>query len=113
VDGKGAQVDLRSYYRKIRETEGGISAPFVVVISLATPEGGKPGTATEVSRHIAAKLVVEGRARVATDEESKQFHEEQLEGRRAAEAAAAAQRMQVTIVPSEFRGKPAKSAKEQ
>jgi hypothetical protein len=105
-------VDLRSYYRKIREIEGGIKTPFVVVISLETPEGGKAGTQTEVSRHVAARLMAEGRALVATDAEAKQFHERQAEARCDAEAVAAAQRMQVTIVPSDFRSKPAKSARE-
>ena len=45
------------------------SGPYVVVISLETPEGGKPGRATEVSRASAAQLIVEGKARLAGADE--------------------------------------------
>ncbi len=106
-------MDLRAYYKKIRDVESGIQEPFVVVVGTDTPDGGKAGTRSEAAKHIAAKLVVEGRARLATDEESKAFREEHAEARREAEATAAAQRMQVTIVPNtDYRAKPTKSSKE-
>src|SRR3954453_9669186 len=49
-------MDIRVYFQKFREIERNIQAPYVVVISLETPEGGKPGRATEVARESAAKL---------------------------------------------------------
>ena len=42
-------MDIRVYFQKIREIERNIQDPYVVVVSLETPEGGKPGRATEVS----------------------------------------------------------------
>ncbi len=93
-------MDLRAYYRKIREVESSIEGPFVVLISQETPEGGKPGVRTQVPRHIASKLIVEGRARIATPEEATDFHEENIEAKRVADQLAAANRMQVMVIPA-------------
>ncbi|MGI8990144.1 MAG: hypothetical protein ACR2I2_11250 [Bryobacteraceae bacterium] len=71
-------MDLRAYYKKIREVESNIEGPFVVLISQETPEGGKFGVRTQVPRHIASKLIVEGRARIATSEEAADFHEDNV-----------------------------------
>lgn len=106
-------MDLRAYYRNIREVESTIPTPFIVVVALDTPEGGKAGTCSETTRFVAAKLVAEGRAKLASEEQTKRFYEQHAEARREAEANAAAQRMQVTIVgTSELRQKPGKAAKE-
>jgi hypothetical protein len=71
------------------------------VASLATSEGGKEGVFTEVPRRIAAKLIAEGRARVATEEESAQFHEGHREAKRQYEMEEAARRVQVMVIPSQ------------
>ena len=106
-------MDLRAYYKKIREIESTIEPPFIIVIGLETPEGGKPGTSTEAARFVAAKLVAEGRARIASADEAKLFYDSQAEARQEAEATAAAQRMQVTIVGhSEPRPRQGKSSKD-
>lgn len=55
-------MDLREYYRKIREKEQEIAEPFVTVVSLKTRDGGRPGRKTIVPRYVAAKLIVEGKA---------------------------------------------------
>ncbi len=109
-------MDLRAYYKKIREVESGIAETFVILISHETPEGGKVGVRTEVPRHVASKLIVEGRARMATKEETADFHEENVEAKRVADQLAAANRMQVMVIPAnELRSmKPgSKSTKEQ
>lgn len=67
-------MDLKNYYQKIKETEAKIADPFTVIISADTPDGGKAGRPAEVSRHLAAKMVVEGVARLATPEEVQAFH---------------------------------------
>ncbi len=54
-------MDLRDYYRKIREKEQEIAEPFVTVVSLKTLDGGRPGRKTFVSRKVAAKLIVDGK----------------------------------------------------
>ena len=68
-------MDLRAYYRKVREAEATLTGEHFVMVSLATSEGGKAGVRTEVPRAIAAKLIAEGAARVATEEEAPEFHE--------------------------------------
>jgi hypothetical protein len=69
-------MDLRVFYQKIRSIEKEIVPMFVVVVSLDTPEGGKAGALTEVRRDVAAKLIVEGRARLANTEESDEFRKQ-------------------------------------
>jgi len=53
-------MDLKTYYQKIRDTETSISTQYVVVISKATDDGGKSGVPVEVTKEVAAKMVVEG-----------------------------------------------------
>lgn len=97
-------MDLQIYYKKIRETEESLSSPSVVVVSHETPDGGREGVRTEVSRRIAAKLIVEGSARLATAEEARNFQEQKSENKRRADQIAAASRMQFTVVsPAELR----------
>ena len=92
-------MDLKVYYKKLRETESQIATPFLVVNSLDTSEGGKSGRQSEVERPVAARLITEGRARVATPEETAAFYREQKDARREAEAIASAKHMQVVVVP--------------
>src|SRR5262245_25989488 len=66
-------MNLRSYYQKIRELAESLEPGDVWVESLATPDGGKPGVFTQVSRQLAAKLIVDGRARLATTEAAQEF----------------------------------------
>lgn len=97
-------MDLQIYYKKIHEVEENLKDPSVVVISLATPDGGREGVRTEVSRRIAAKMIVEGAARMATADEARQFQEEKAEAKRQADQVAAASRMQFTVIsPNELR----------
>lgn len=91
-------MDLRAYYQKIRETEGRITEAFPVVVSTETQDGGKTGVCTEVTRTLAAKLLVEGGVREATPEEVKAFRKAQAEARRQAEAAEAAKTVQFNVV---------------
>jgi hypothetical protein len=94
-------MDLRSYYIKVRDTESLLTGESLVVASLATSEGGKEGVMTEVPRRIAAKLIAEGRARVATEEETEGFHESHREAKRQYEMEEAARRVQVMVIPSQ------------
>jgi len=95
---EGETVDLRHYFRKIREIEATISEPHVFVCSLETSDGGKAGVLTEVGRELAAKMIAEGRAALATKTESEQFLDKQAAARAAAQKAEMARRLQVTIV---------------
>jgi hypothetical protein len=71
---------------------------FPLMKSLASPDGGKPGTFSEVSREAAAKMLVEGRAVLATEDEKKAYLEQQAARKKAAERAELARRVQVAII---------------
>jgi len=70
-------VDLRAYFQKMRKIEAEIPEESPVIVSLETPEGGKADRLTEVRRLLAARMVVEGRARLATEKEASDFRREQ------------------------------------
>ncbi len=67
-------MDVRIYFQKVRQIEAAITTPHTVVMSLETPDGGKAGVTTEVTRIMAARLVAENKARLATDEEINAFY---------------------------------------
>ena len=93
-------MDLRVYYSKVRGTEAAMPSPYVVVASLATPDGGKAGIFTEVPTPIGARMVVEGSARQATEAEASAFRQRNADAKRAAEEAAAVSKLQVVVVPA-------------
>jgi hypothetical protein len=93
-------MDMRVFYRKVREMEEQLHEDPVVVISLETPDGGKPGVPAEVSRRNAARLIVEGRVQLASVEQSAGFREAQREAKMAADEMEAARKMQFTVVAS-------------
>lgn len=63
-------MNLRDFYADVRNTLAAIEAPFVVLVSKVTDDGGKAGVMTLVKRDTAARLIVEDRARLATDDEA-------------------------------------------
>ena len=93
-------MDLRSYYKRVREADATLTGEHVVMVSLETSEGGKAGVRTETPRAIAAKLIAEERARMATEEEAREFHEANRCAREAHEEAEAAKRIQVMVIPA-------------
>jgi len=92
-------MDLRLYYQKIRDTQAKIADPFPVVESCETPDGGTSGRLTEVTPALAAKLIVEGAARLATEADAAAFHEERAKAKQAADEALAAAKVQMTFLP--------------
>jgi hypothetical protein len=91
-------MDIRMYFQKVREIERNIQDPYVVVVSLETPEGGKPGRMTEVSRDSAAHLIADGKVRLATTDESAAFHDEAKNALIVIEEAKMAGKIQLTVV---------------
>jgi hypothetical protein len=69
-------MDLRAYYEKIRRIEALIEAVFAVVTSRATPDGGRAGVMTEMPRAMAARLIADGKADLASPEETARFRAE-------------------------------------
>jgi hypothetical protein len=96
----GEPMDLRSYYRKVREADATLSGEDIVMVSLETTEGGKAGVRTEVPRAIAARLIAELRARPATGDEACEFHDAHRAAREAYAQDEAAKRVQVMVIPA-------------
>jgi hypothetical protein len=82
----------------LEEIEATMTQPYQTVVSLETSDGGKPGLIAEVSRANAAKLVTEGRAVLATEEQKVEFAASQKSAREAVEQAEMARRVQVAIL---------------
>jgi len=93
-------MDLKGYFQKIREAEKAIEKAFPVVISLGTADGGAAGVLTEVTKAIAAKMIVEGAARLANSEEVKEFQAAKAEAKKAAEDLAAAAKLTLSMFSS-------------
>ncbi len=91
-------MNLRAYYKKIREVEHSIPEEFTIVTSLETPDGGRAGVCTEVTRAQAAKLIVEGRARLSTQPEAERNRRDILEQRKLTEDRQAATKLQIALV---------------
>jgi hypothetical protein len=71
------------------------------VKSLETQDGGKQGALTEVAKRVAAKMVVEGQARLATKEEAVAFIEQQVEAKYVADQILAASKVQLAVVSAD------------
>ncbi|HTT18509.1 MAG TPA: hypothetical protein VMG82_06170 [Candidatus Sulfotelmatobacter sp.] len=93
-------MNLKSYYQTLRELQQSLTEPYVVLVSCATPDGGKEGLLTEVPKEIAAKMIVDGRARLASEDAVREFQEKKAEAKKTADTEAAANRMQMTLVPT-------------
>ena len=94
-------MDLRMYYQKIREATTGIADPYPVMVSFETQDGGKAGVLTEVPKALAAKMLVDARARLATPEEAEAFHAKQAEDKRLADKLAEVGKFHISVVSPE------------
>jgi hypothetical protein len=94
-------MDLKVYYQKIRDIEKSIQDAFAVIVSLETPDGGKPGTLTEVSAGLAARMIVEGVARLAETKEAQLFRQRQAEAKRVADQGSSAGKVHLSVVPTD------------
>jgi Ni,Fe-hydrogenase III large subunit len=95
---KEREMDLRVYYQKIRDIEAKIAEEFPVVVSKETADGGKTGTKTEVSRNIAARLIVEGLADLAKPEDVAAFRTALVEAKRIADQVSESAKMHLTVL---------------
>ncbi len=90
-------MDLRVYYQKIRKIEADIPEEHAVIVSRDTPDGGRRGVKSQVPRYLAARMIAEDKAQLASAEEAAEFHAENAEARERAEQAAA------SLVPAPVR----------
>ena len=105
-------MDLKVYYQKLRTAEASIADEYPVVVSKETSDGGKEGRYSEVTRAIAAKMITEGAARLATPDEAKSHRDAQAAAKKAADEAAEAAKVQFTVVSTSDMAKLAGSKKE-
>ncbi len=91
-------MDIKGFYQKVRQVAETIAETYAVVISMPTPDGGREGIASEVARALAALLVVEGKARLASAEETKAFRDRSAEAKATADQQAAAGKVQITVL---------------
>jgi hypothetical protein len=103
---------MRTYYQKIRDIEQTFLEPFVVVESNETADGGKEGLLTEVPKRLAAKMIADGRARLATEQSIHEFHEKKAEAKRASDQEAITNKLQMMLVPTAELMRTKRSAKE-
>jgi hypothetical protein len=91
-------MDLRDFFKRVREVEAAITVEFPIVVSHATPDGGKAGMVTETPRNVAAMLIAEARARLATPEEATAHKAAVQVAVERAEKSALADKIQVALV---------------
>ncbi len=91
-------MDLKAYYKKIREAERSMQGNYQFLMSLATPDGGKEGVITEVATGIASRLIVERKARRATEDEARKFRAEEKGRREAYEKSTVARTLHVELM---------------
>ena len=89
---------MKAYYKKIREAERSMQGDYQFMVSLPTPDGGKEGVITEVATAIASRLVVERKARRATEEEARKFRADQKGRREAYEKSTLARTLHVELM---------------
>lgn len=66
-------MDLRAYYQKIRRIEAELGEESVVIVSRETSDGGRAGVKTDVPRAVAARVIAEEKADLASPEEAAEF----------------------------------------
>ncbi len=91
-------MDLKLYFHKVRTIEATIAGEHAVVVSMETTDGGRPEQMSEVSREVAAKLAAQGRARLANEEEAREFKAAAENSRRAIEERSMRERIQVSLM---------------
>ena len=91
-------MDLRMFYQKLRKIEEDITDPHVVVVSQETADGGRAGQKSEVSRSIAARSLLEGRARLATPEEAAEYRKTIDQALQDAEQRAMSEKVQLNVI---------------
>ncbi len=94
-------MDLKDYYKRIRDMEAGIEEAFPLIVSFSTTDGGKAGVIAEVNRYCAARSIVEGKARLATPEEADAHRASAARERLAFQEEEAKHKLSVTVISAE------------
>ena len=98
-------MDLRDFFRRVRSVSQTMSDPFVVIASKATSDGGKAGVLSYVRREMAARLIVEDKAEMASDEQAIAYFDEDRARRDQWETEQQLSRLQIAVVKEDQFGK--------
>ena len=90
-------MDLRAYYRRIRDLESTLDE-FVVVKSLPTESGGKGGVLSETIRLTAARMAVDGVAEIASAEEAEEYQRSRDEARKTEQERRRSSQIQFNVI---------------
>lgn len=66
-------MDLREFYARIRRIEEEIHEDSAVIVSRATSNGGRAGVKNEVPKAVAARMVAEEQAELASEQEAAEY----------------------------------------
>ncbi len=91
-------MDLKAFYQKIRQMEESIEDEFPFIKSLSTEDGGKEGRLVEVPRSLAALMIVEGTAELASAKECAAARTRAAEQRKEEESRRRAAQVQFTVI---------------
>jgi hypothetical protein len=92
-------MDLRAFFQKIRTIAATIPGKDTVVASLETSDGGRADQLVEVARDVAAKLIAQGKARLATSDETGQLKAAVISALKAAADAGERELVQLNVLP--------------
>jgi hypothetical protein len=92
-------MDLRAFFQKIRTIAATIPGKDTVVASLETSDGGRADQLVEVARDVAAKLIAQGKARLATSDEATQLKAAAIAALEAAADAGEKELVQLNVLP--------------
>lgn len=95
-------MDVKQYFKKLHELEAEVKEADVIVVSYETPDGGKAGVMTEVPRRNACQLVLERRARMASEAEAAAYRQCEAAQREEFAREQAASKIQYQLVPAEL-----------
>lgn len=93
-------MDLRAYYRKIRDLESTLD-DYVIVKSLPTESGGKGGVLSETIRSTAARMAVDGLAEIASADEAEDYRRSRAAARKAEQERRQSSQIQFNVITGE------------
>jgi hypothetical protein len=66
-------MDLRAYYARIRSIEEELHEDSVVIVSRATSDGGRAEVKNEVPKAVAARMVADEKAELASERDAAEY----------------------------------------
>jgi hypothetical protein len=94
----------KKYWDEVADMAASIQDEFVLVVSRSTRNGGRAGSISEVDRHTAAKLVVDGSHVLAAEEQALEYRAAQEKRIEDSKREAAARRLQVEVIERNLAG---------